>query len=292
METCPNPVKILFLISLFTISVYSQTNSWKGLTPLVSTRADVERILGKPQNPKTHFEYEVEEGKVSFSYQEKICDNGWNVPKDRLISIDFESKELLGFDFDELKLERNKFTYLIRGDDGRGTFVNKQDGVEYNFDFGDKQLASITFYAREVDDNLRCNGFAPFAPEWHYYYPQSYKFYDKSQKKKERFYEALHGFTVFFNELDAYKNDANYNSLKPYVLVYFDKQKSLNQYRKDLENIKRVFQKKHKVSFENFTFIEGGLREFSTLEFYIVRKDKPPPAPNPTLPSPQFMKKK
>jgi len=29
-------------------AIYGQTNSWQGITPLLSTRGEVEKLLGKP----------------------------------------------------------------------------------------------------------------------------------------------------------------------------------------------------------------------------------------------------
>ncbi|HKV41002.1 MAG TPA: hypothetical protein VJX67_17475 [Blastocatellia bacterium] len=49
----------------------SRQNSWKGITPLVSSTADVARMLSKPEEslvPETSGPYQVDGGEVTFSF--------------------------------------------------------------------------------------------------------------------------------------------------------------------------------------------------------------------------------
>ena len=52
-------------------SAVSRQNSWKGITPLASSTADVARILSKPEDPlvpETSGPHRVEGGEVTFSF--------------------------------------------------------------------------------------------------------------------------------------------------------------------------------------------------------------------------------
>jgi hypothetical protein len=63
---------VLFLILMISGTVFCQsTNVWRGITPLKSTREDVERILGKPYSEYCSHAgwYETKDGKVLFSIQ-------------------------------------------------------------------------------------------------------------------------------------------------------------------------------------------------------------------------------
>ena len=77
-------------------------NSWRTLVPGRATRADVERLLGKPQGMVASSPlYELPEENVLFTYSRGNCDpqdGGWNVPAGTIIEIEIipQGKRLLG----------------------------------------------------------------------------------------------------------------------------------------------------------------------------------------------------
>ena len=75
-----------------------------------------------------------------------------------------------------------------------------------------------------------------------------------------------------------------------YVVIYFDNQLSLLAYRKRVAFLKTHMYSIRKASPDEVVFIEGGMREENVMELHFIPKDWKPPAPLPTLPSPQFMK--
>src|SRR5947209_3105424 len=65
------PMKIFISIFLvLTLNLIAHAKEWRGITPLHSTRADVERILGQPSRPsKDAFStYYLDEGLVQIFY--------------------------------------------------------------------------------------------------------------------------------------------------------------------------------------------------------------------------------
>lgn len=108
--------KILLLIFLLTVSTYAQTNSWKGLTPLVSGKIDVEKLLGKPDYGQDLYvnlsraEFKTERETVAVVYAADRCKEGWDVPKDTVLGIRVSPNELSGKSFDELKLDKSKLS--------------------------------------------------------------------------------------------------------------------------------------------------------------------------------------
>jgi hypothetical protein len=94
--------KLLFFLCLSVIVLSSTTihaKGWRGIVPLHSTRADVEKLLGKPIDDSklrsSEFEYEIKGYKVVVVYSSGECpkcedykyDYDYKVPKDTVISI-------------------------------------------------------------------------------------------------------------------------------------------------------------------------------------------------------------
>jgi len=91
-------------LALWSAQVVSLTdtarNSWKGIVPLRSTRADVKRILGTSSKDVLSSEYfELRDALVEITYQMEPCNEGvnalgfgWNVPKDTVTAVGFIPK--------------------------------------------------------------------------------------------------------------------------------------------------------------------------------------------------------
>jgi hypothetical protein len=270
-----------------TILTYGQGNSWNNLTPLYSTRADAEKLLGKPKQNKNNYccEYETEKEKVSISYTTKKCEEGWDVPKDTILSITVMSSLNINKSFAELNLDNTKFSRSI--DDALyGTWTDAEDGFRYYFSNIDRELIHINYIPKKSDNYLRCDGFPPYSPERQYFTMDTDLFYDSKFDKKESL------FRIFWRADNLITNVMNdKENAKGYVLVYFDIKLPLKEYKLRLSKLRDHIFRKRKVSTEQITIIEGGLKETSEIEFYILPKEWKPPAPAPTIASPQFFKK-
>jgi hypothetical protein len=279
-------LSISILIFASTVFTHGQSNSWRGLTPLLSTRADVEKLLGKPKEDKySCCRYETPNEYVSVSYAADKCDEGWNVLKDTVLSLSVSPNSDVGKSLEELKIDKSGFS--VTGDDAFfGTWTNPELGLQYYFGNIEREFRSVSYIPKKSDNILRCNGFPPFAPEGQHYPFERFSFQNKSLGKKEnlyRIYASLDNFII--------QNTSNGNDYKGFVLVYFDDKLSLKQYKLLLDKLKAHIFKVRKVSAEQITVIEGGMKEEAEIELYLLSKEYKPPAPNPTLPSPQFMKR-
>ncbi len=278
---------ISILIFVSAILAKGQSNSWNGLTPLRSTLADVEKLLGKPIDKfyRNNFVYKTEKFYVSVNYSERQCDSGWDIPKDTLISLRVSASDNSGKSFDELKLDRTKFTYSV-DDAFYGSWRNSEEGLIYYFGNVDSNLESITYIPKKSDNQtLRCDGFPPFAPEGNHMRFDYMNFYSMEKNRKENLYELKVRFDNIM--IEAGQND----KYKVYAVIYFDNKLPFEKYEKFLAEVKKWNYDFRKYSPEQLIFIEGGLREESLIEFYLLPNEYVPPSPNPTLPSPQFMKK-
>lgn len=73
---------------LLAVSVAS-AKSWRGIEPLHSTRADVERLLGPPNVDRDLYDFPGERTFIQYSVGgcEEGLPGGWNVPKDTVVGI-------------------------------------------------------------------------------------------------------------------------------------------------------------------------------------------------------------
>jgi hypothetical protein len=99
---------------LLTFSLNSQAESWQGITPLQSTRADVERLLGKPLRGDVGSlaVYKLEVGEVHIRYAaSRLCREAdrceCRVPDDTVIEISVDSQ--VKAKFNSLNIDKRAF---------------------------------------------------------------------------------------------------------------------------------------------------------------------------------------
>ena len=141
---------LLFLfVSYFTVAIRSQTEGWKGIVPLSSTRADVERLIGKPN---VNGFYEFEEARVKILYVEARCSSQVRCDclapigtvKNIRLSLNSEVKpDDLGLDLTDY--ERSEDSHLP----GVVSYTNYDRGIIYTVQFG---LVTIIQYVPTRDD--------------------------------------------------------------------------------------------------------------------------------------------
>jgi len=140
------------------VSTDALGKAWKGIVPLRSTRADVERMLGTPsQNLEVSSFYSMAEESVVIAYQVGACQEspgmfgiGWNVPKDTVIAIGVIPKRAIRRD--EITREGSFKTEPTDG--GFVYYVNKVDGLTIET-FKDK--VTLVHYEPEASqETLRC----------------------------------------------------------------------------------------------------------------------------------------
>jgi hypothetical protein len=284
MNKCFLQITVLIIVGI--VSGFGQTNAWNGLVPLRSTRADVEKLLGAPkENFFGTFKYESKDGRVEVYYSTQKCDSAWNVPIGTVLRIMVYPNSLQGKNLKELKVDENKFSYTA-DDAFFQTWTNPEAGLQYYSD-GRGDFISVTYLPKKSDNNLRCNGFPPFAPETRHMMYEYVPFYTKKLSRKKNL-------DLLFSRFGNIKWQFLYNfknGYKAYAVVYFDNKRKFNEYKKFLIQIEQSIPKALAFQSGQLTFIEGGLREESRIEFYILPITYTAPAPNPTLPSPQFMRK-
>src|ERR1044072_446915 len=78
----------LLIVLIFPLASVSEAKGWRGIIPLHSTRADVEKLLGSGTD-WCKCSYYLEEMNVFFVYSSGNCERGgsgdWNIPPETVI---------------------------------------------------------------------------------------------------------------------------------------------------------------------------------------------------------------
>jgi hypothetical protein len=153
---------ILTSLLLFLTAIsHPQSNSWHGIVPLHSTRADVENILGPPtpdSKARDGAEYRTENERVIVAYSAGPCsaknNNGWNVSRGTVIEISVYPNikpKVVDLKLDESKYrkvrdgELSSIIYYTNEEGGISIEVNIEQGVANAFRYSD---TSKDYYLR------------------------------------------------------------------------------------------------------------------------------------------------
>ena len=136
--------------------------AWQDLVPLESTRADVERALGKPEISRySTSTYNTAQDRIDVLYSEGPClaseVERWNVRKDVIIRIDVRPKHTLRVE--QLVLDKTKYLRTRESHpDNWFNYWNKEDGISVEtIKTGElEEVISITYGPKAKDQSLRC----------------------------------------------------------------------------------------------------------------------------------------
>jgi hypothetical protein len=134
----------LICLLLFSVVVTQvSAKEWRGIVPLKSTRADVERLIGPPTCPRCS-DYSLKDEHVSILY----ADSGCNIPPDTVLNIhvpssDEQTLSKSGFDLSKFKLIWHKDSHtpdLIY-------YVNDEEGISLESRKGLDIILAVEYYA-------------------------------------------------------------------------------------------------------------------------------------------------
>jgi hypothetical protein len=161
-------MKKLFSAALLTFSISlisSRAKEWCGITPLKSTRTDVERILGTPSRERLPAYYLPDEI-VYIEYaanpgcRMRLPTQNWNVPEDTVTGITRLLKKRMPLK--SLQIDLAKFKKLKSDADVEGHFyyTNEDEGFTVIFEsMPDSKEEFVTgyIYAPKAEDKaLKC----------------------------------------------------------------------------------------------------------------------------------------
>jgi hypothetical protein len=256
--------------------------SWRGIVPLHSTRADVERLLGPPNVEDSG--YDIDGARVHITYSSQGCQEGlpggWNVPANTVVSISVSSTTKINL-ADVLVPGKNYDQIYKVHTPQLVDYVDNQEGVRYEYVTIDDSVQSTTYFGSEADDKkLRCGVYkyaAPVTPEAKNKFEQVP--YDSFGKIPFEDVEArLDNFAAQLQTLNEGKSH-----YRGFIIVYAGRSAHAAE-----ASTAAACSKSYLVSARNFapdTVIaaDGGYRDEFTVELYIIPNDAYPPLLMPTV---------
>jgi hypothetical protein len=166
MKALASVFALIFIV--LSVSITSRAKEWRGITPLHSTREDVERLLGPPPPPPTdgtmiykHSKarsiYFLEEGKVYIVFEEKEVSAAAScigaVPAGTVLLIEITPKKAM--ELRDLQIDESRFRkfdpseppnigFMAYANDDEGISIRTQDG----------KVQQINYYAAAKDASL------------------------------------------------------------------------------------------------------------------------------------------
>jgi hypothetical protein len=261
----------ILLIVLATLTP-SQGKGWRGIAPLHSTRADVERLLGPPSTDSsdTTF-YEFQKEAVSFHYAKGPCgveSSGWNVPRGTVISIRVRPRPNL-LRLSDLKLDESKYKKETNGHVRNiVSFINVEEGISYDVDTSaDGMVTAVEYSPTAKDAYLRC-------PDAEQYLERTTKLDTYSDMNFEREKEHLDSFA---------EQMQRYASTQAYIMVYAGRRARVGEAEARAKRAKEYLIKGRSIEAGRIFTIDGGHQEELTVELYLVPLGARPPLPAPTV---------
>jgi len=144
----------------------SYAKDWRGIVPLHSTRADVERLLGPPDTDRgnTIF-YTIEFSRVSFAFPQAPCGRPgslWNVASNIVTEIWVTHQQLHEVRLGDVDVSKG---FRTQTDSELGYilyYINDAEGLSYEVDtrYGTDAngavVALMKYFAPAKENNLRC----------------------------------------------------------------------------------------------------------------------------------------
>src|SRR5215212_1686423 len=249
---------------------------WKGLVPLLSTRRDVDALLGPPAPGGDSF-YQTQEATIFVRYSDGPCEKGWpygwNVDKDTVVSIAVSPKEPIMFT--DLNLDRNK--YLQSRDShisSKLLYASHSEGIIVEVDEITGKVGSFTYHPTDSQQKLQCPDASSRLPVGHTQADPFFRFdaYGDLSSKLER--ERL---DVVAAEL------LRRREAEAYLIAYAGKIAHKGEAGARATCARNYLIKKHHIEADRIQAIDGGYREIIEVEIYVEEKDGSIPLARPSV---------
>lgn len=268
-------MKILFTCSVWICLTFAtpelrESEGWKGIVPLHSTRADVERLLG-PSEEKCRCFYTTESEKIFVEYSQSRCKGfltGWNVAADTVLMISVQPNAEVRLS--DLSLDLTRFVKTSGTDTPVMHYTDKEAGIRYTV-LESGIVTSVDYIPKLADYSRRCKGF-PSLPDLGHREFNPFDTYSDILLSDER--ARLDNFSTWLREQPQ---------MKGYILVYAGKDFPSSRAKRRAQRARDYLIRVGRLDPKKIEIIEGGYREQFQIQLYIVPASLGPPTPHPTL---------
>jgi len=150
---------------MLSLSAILFAKDWMGITPLRSSRPEVEKLFGKGvRQYGTTFKYKYKKHNVFVSFSTGLCAQApeakWNVEKDVVLDIVVDPLKTLFLN--EISLDLAGFEKLPGDFDLPKTYyyLNQKDGMAFDLDSsrgnGKETVNTIYYFPQSSQRNLKC----------------------------------------------------------------------------------------------------------------------------------------
>lgn len=250
---------------------------WRGIVPLRSTRADVDRLLGQPfrQSP-ADASYDVKDARVLVTFSEGVCNKwpfDWDVPAGTVEEIHVYPGEDLPLS--ELKLDK-RFREALDAHHGSIRYMDEEAGFHVVSHESDRKVHIFSHYPAAADrqkhtrcyDNIR--GLPKGRPRAAYdqvFDSYGYVGADEEHQHLDNFAQAL-------------LRDAN---TEGYVFGYAGERAYKDEGRLRAERAKGYVVEKYGVKAERIWAVDAGHKKHHAAELYVLPLGGPVPSPFPDI---------
>ncbi|SRR5712692_6907192 len=144
------------VVLLTLVTMHSQSNCWRGITPLHSTCEDVKKILKVDTCTLPISEYTLPDFRVMVEFENETCDSeprAWRVPKGTVLAITLSPRNEMRpskFGLDLSKYKKREDGEIV----GVEHYDSDEEGVTVDLYRGFVQ--NLFLYPRKSEDTLRC----------------------------------------------------------------------------------------------------------------------------------------
>jgi hypothetical protein len=254
---------------------------WHGIVPLHSTRADVERILGKPVVDRDV--YDAPDGRAIISYSKGLpCEEGvpglGNIPGDTVVEIylsltrfeKLSDRLAPGREYTQIQAVHTPTLY----------YVDRQEGVRYTVQDG--MVVSISYGGSTEDEKkFSCGEYKYAAPLPENPDPRRIEQYPYDSYGKIRFEDAKARLDNFVIQL--LQSNEKSRDYRGFIIVYAGRSAHAHEAQTVANCSKNYLVKVRQADPETIVAVDGGYQDKFTVELYIYPIKAYPPMLLPTV---------
>jgi hypothetical protein len=268
----------LFLISTLATAANAEAKGWRGIVPLHTSRAEVEKLLGPPTERQSDYSvlYRTETETVIINYARGLpCGIGekysqWRVPRETVESIYITPNR--GSPLSRLNIDESTYKKSSGGHRPEDIYyVNEQVGESLTVFMG--EVTSITYSPAASDEGLRCVNLAgSSAKKCEGIAAGDFDAYGEISMANEK--RRLDNFVIALMKQKG---------SEAFIVAYAGKRSPVGEASRRAQRARSYLIKVRKFPVGQLKVIDGGYRERPETELYIVPPGGCPPIARPTL---------
>jgi hypothetical protein len=272
-------MKLLKAIILIAITGVSSANGkgWRGITPLHSTRADVERLLGPPIEQTSPYSavYRTPNETVTIRYAKGLpCGIGekysqWRVPTNTVEGIFVTLATPVPLT--QLGMDESKYKKRSGSHTPDTYYISEEKGESLRVFQG--EVKDIDYFPAASDVSLACQGVRQTAKtDCEGLTPPPFKSYGDVNSETEKL--QLDNFVL------TLRDEVNRTG---YIVAYGGRRSRAGEARITAERARKYLITVRHLPPNRLRVIDGGFREERQVDLYVVEKGVCPPTATPTV---------